>query len=248
MMAATRAQGYTIIENAACEPEVVDLAQVLCKMGARIHGAGTRRIEIEGVRELDGFEHTIIPDRIEAGTYMIAAGMTGSRLRLRGVCRSHMHSTIAYLEKAGVRVLADGQSLTVDVPMGLSPVEISTDTYPGFPTDMQAQFCALMCVAPGISVITDTIFPNRFMHISELKRMGAQVDLHGNSAIIKGVRELCGAPVMASDLRASAALVLAGIAAKGTTEILRVYHIDRGYERIDKKLNAVGAAIRRVPQ
>jgi UDP-N-acetylglucosamine 1-carboxyvinyltransferase len=248
LMAATHAQGTTIIENAACEPEVTDLAHVLSKMGTPIQGAGTRRIEIQGTQELCGFEHTIIPDRIEAGTYMIAAAITRSTLTLKGVCRSHMQSTLAHLEKAGVCVIADGQSLTIHVPDALNSIEISTDTYPGFPTDMQAQFCALLTLAPGISVITDKIFPNRFMHISELKRMGAQADLHANTTIIKGVSHLSGAPVMASDLRASAALVLAGMAAQGTTEVLRVYHIDRGYERIDEKLNAVGAAIRRVPQ
>ncbi len=248
LMAATRAQGLTIIENAACEPEVVDLAHVLSKMGASIQGAGTRRIEIQGTQHLHGFEHTIIPDRIEAGTFMIAAAITRSKLTLRGVCRSHMQSTIAHLEAAGVRILADGQSLTLDVPHTLRPLEISTDTYPGFPTDMQAQFCALLALAPGISVVTDKIFPNRFMHISELKRMGAQADLQANTTIIKGVSHLSGAPVMASDLRASAALVLAGLAAQGKTEVLRVYHIDRGYERIDEKLNAVGASIRRVSQ
>ena len=248
LMAATRAQGCTIIESAACEPEVVDLAHVLSKMGASIQGAGTRRIEIQGTRHLSGFEHTIIPDRIEAGTYMIAAAITRSTLTLRGLCRSHMQATLAQLQTAGVRIQADGQSLTISTPSTLNPLEISTDTYPGFPTDMQAQFCALLSLAPGISVVTDKIFPNRFMHISELKRMGAQADIHANTTIIKGVPYLSGAPVMASDLRASAALVLAGLAAQGKTEVLRVYHIDRGYERIDQKLNAVGAAIRRVPQ
>ncbi|MCS7063366.1 MAG: UDP-N-acetylglucosamine 1-carboxyvinyltransferase [Methylacidiphilales bacterium] len=248
MMAATRADGTTIIENAACEPEVVDLAQVLCKMGASIQGAGTRRIEIQGARELHGFEHTIIPDRIEAGTFMVAAAITRSAIQIRGVCRSHMQAILSQLEACGVRFSAEGQTLSLSVPEKLNALEIATDTYPGFPTDMQAQFCALLSITSGISVVTDKIFPNRFMHISELKRMGAQADLQGNTVIIKGVPYLSGAPVMASDLRASAALVLAGLAAKGNTEVLRVYHIDRGYERIDEKLRAVGAVIKRVPQ
>jgi UDP-N-acetylglucosamine 1-carboxyvinyltransferase len=246
LMAATLAEGHTIIESAACEPEVEDLADFLIKMGAKITGHGTRRMEIEGVRALHGAEHTVIPDRIEAGTYLIASLITRGDVTLTGLCSEHLNNLIERLKRCGAKLEITPTSIRT-VPNGrLSSLDLVTETYPGFPTDMQAQMCALMSVTPGISVITEKIFPNRFMHLSELKRMGAQIELEGSTAILTGVKELDGAPVMASDLRASAALVIAGLAATGATEVNRVYHIDRGYEHIDEKLRAVGAQIERV--
>jgi UDP-N-acetylglucosamine 1-carboxyvinyltransferase len=246
MMAATRARGLTIIESAACEPEVRDLAEFLNKMGARIVGQGTRRIEIEGVKELGGVEHTIIPDRIEAGTFLVAALITQGDVMLAGAHADHLVNIIDRMKSCGAHIKSNAEGVHVSTTRKLSSIDLVTETYPGFPTDMQAQMCALMSVTPGISAITEKIFPSRFMHLSELRRMGATVELEGATAILHGVDHLSGAPVMASDLRASAALVLAGLVARGTTEVNRVYHIDRGYERIDEKLRNLGAEIERV--
>ncbi len=246
MMAAVLAEGTTVIDGAAEEPEVVDLANFLIKMGAKIEGAGTRRIIVEGVKELHGAEHTVIPDRIEAGTFLAAAAIAGESVTLKKVDPAHLTAVTEPLTAAGYVIIPDGDNLTLERNGSRHPIELSTAPHPGFPTDMQAQMCALLSVADGISVITDNVFPQRFMHVAELKRMGAQIDLQGSTAIITGVKQLSGAPVMASDLRASAALVLAGLRAEGVTEINRVYHVDRGYERIDEKLNDLGAHIERV--
>jgi UDP-N-acetylglucosamine 1-carboxyvinyltransferase len=246
MMAATRAKGLTIIESAACEPEVRDLADFLKKMGAKIEGHGTRRIEIEGVDHLGGVEHTVIPDRIEAGTYMVAALITQGDVLLAGANPDHLVNVIDRMKSCGANIKCTSEGIHVSTQRKLSSIDLVTETYPGFPTDMQAQLCALMAVTPGITVITEKIFPSRFMHLSELRRMGAHVELEGATAILHGVDHLSGAPVMASDLRASAALVLAGLVAQGTTEVNRVYHIDRGYEHIDEKLRKLGADIERV--
>ena len=246
MMAAALAEGVTVIEGAAAEPEVIDLANFLNAMGAKIEGAGTRRIVIEGVEELHGAEHAVIPDRIEAGTFMVAAAIAGTRVTLRRVVPDHLKAVIDALLLAGYGIESTRDTLTVVGNGKPKPLELITEPYPSFPTDMQAQMCALLSEGEGISVITETIFPQRFMHVSELKRMGAQITLEGASAVIRGVERLSGAPVMASDLRASAALVLAGLNASGVTEVNRVYHIDRGYESIDDKLNGLGAQIERV--
>ncbi len=247
MMAATLAKGTTIIEGAATEPEVVDLAEFLIKMGAKIEGAGTRRIEIEGVEALHGVEHTVIPDRIEAGTFMVAGAMAGEELRLNRVRADHVEAVTETLRACGHRVEASGENqLTVSRGAHSKGARITTGPYPEFPTDMQAQMTALFVVSPGISTVVDTIFPERFMHLPELQRMGAVVERQGNTAIIEGGSPLTGAPVMASDLRASAALVLASLRAEGTTVINRLYHIDRGYEHIDEKLVSVGASMERV--
>jgi len=250
MMAAVLARGTTVIESAAREPEVVDLACFLNKMGAQIEGAGSRTITIHGVERLHGCEHTVIPDRIEAGTFMVAGAMVSEEgITLNRVCREHLAAISQLLEECGhtVRFSADGTS--VFVKPGASPRsgKILTSPYPGYPTDMQAQMTALFSLTPGISVIKDTIFPQRFMHCSELKRMGANIKVDSGTAIVTGVDSLSGAPVMASDLRASAALVLAALAAEGTTEIHRLYHIDRGYEMLDDKLLGLGAHVKRVP-
>jgi UDP-N-acetylglucosamine 1-carboxyvinyltransferase len=246
MMAATRAKGLTIIESAACEPEVRDLADFLNKMGAKIVGHGTRRVEIEGVGALGGCEHTVIPDRIEAGTYMVAALITQGDVLLAGADPEHLVNVIDRMKSCGAHLKNTSEGIQVSATRKLSSIDLVTETYPGFPTDMQAQMCALMSVTPGITAITEKIFPSRFMHLSELRRMGARVELEGATAILHGVDYLSGAPVMASDLRASAALVLAGLVARGTTEVNRVYHIDRGYEHIDEKLRKLGADIERV--
>lgn len=248
MMAAVLAKGVTVIESAAREPEVVDLANFLNKMGAQIEGAGTRRITITGVEKLTGCDHTVIPDRIEAGTFMVAAAMMGDGVTLRCVCREHLESVVNLLTECGHRLEFNEQGNVVTILPSKSPQsgKIVTAPYPGFPTDMQAQMSALFSVTPGISVVKDTIFPQRFMHCSELKRMGANIKVDNGAAVITGVEKLSGAPVMASDLRASAALVLAALAAEGTTEIHRLYHIDRGYERIEEKLQDLGAAVTRV--
>ncbi|NNC88406.1 MAG: UDP-N-acetylglucosamine 1-carboxyvinyltransferase [Akkermansiaceae bacterium] len=247
MMAAVLAEGRTVIESAASEPEVLDLANFLIKMGAKIEGAGTRRITIDGVPKLGGAEHTVIPDRIEAGTFMVAAAMVGEGVTVNRVCQDHLEATTRCLESAGhgVQFNEGGDAVTVtrgDAPQGC---EISTAPYPGFATDMQAQFTAMFATTPGISVVEDTIFTQRFMHCAELKRMGADIKVDGGRAVIRGVETLSAAPVMASDLRASAALVLAAMGAKGTTEINRLYHIDRGYEHIDEKLLQLGATMER---
>jgi UDP-N-acetylglucosamine 1-carboxyvinyltransferase len=248
MMAATLAEGTTTITSAACEPEVVDLADFLNSMGAKIRGAGTPVITIEGVAKLRGTVHNVIPDRIEAGTFMVAAALAGEGVTLRRVHEGHLSAITSALRKAGHQVHFNdtGDVCTVhrgDTPM---PAEIVTEPYPGYPTDMQAQMTALFALTQGTSVVVDTIFPQRFMHCAELKRMGADIHVADGKAVIKGVSGLSGAPVMASDLRASAALVLAGLVAKGTTEINRLYHIDRGYEHIDEKLLALGANVQRV--
>lgn len=249
MMAATLAEGTTVIESAAAEPEVLDLANFLNSMGAKITGAGTRRIVIEGVTSLHGVEHTVIPDRIEAGTFMAAAALAGEGVTLRRVNREHLKAITAAIEQSGHRVDFNeaGDVCTVHrcegTPQG---VEISTAPYPAYPTDMQAQMTALLVTTPGISVIKDTIFPQRFMHCAELKRMGADIKVDNGTAVVRGVAQLSAAPVMASDLRASAALVLAALTAKGSTEISRLYHIDRGYEHIDEKLLMLGANVERV--
>jgi len=246
MMAAVLADGTTVIDGAAEEPEVVDLANFLNKMGAKVEGAGTRRIIIEGVKELHGAEHEVIPDRIEAGTFMVAAAISGTEVRLRRANPDHLTTVSQALERAGFRIETTKNSLTLFGNGSPTSLELTTETYPGFPTDMQAQMCALLSRGSGLSTVTENIFPQRFMHVSELKRMGANINLENNTAIINGVANLSGAPVMASDLRASAALVLAGLQAEGITEVNRVYHIDRGYEMIDEKLNALGAEIERV--
>nr|MDQ3623673.1 UDP-N-acetylglucosamine 1-carboxyvinyltransferase [Verrucomicrobiota bacterium] len=246
IMAAVLAEGVTVIEGAAAEPEVVDLANFLIAMGAKIEGAGTRRIIIEGVKELHGAEHQVIPDRIEAGTFLVAGAIAGQEVTLKRVRPDHLESVVEKLRAAGYRIDAAPDTMTIHGNGAPTPLEITTEPYPGFPTDMQAQMCALLAKTEGISVVNETIFPQRYMHISELKRMGADIQLDAATAVIKGVDRLSGAPVMASDLRASAALVLAGLHAEGTTEVNRVYHIDRGYESIDEKLNALGANLERV--
>ncbi len=246
MMAATLARGETILQNAAMEPEVVELANVLIKMGAKIYGAGTNIIRIQGVEELKPVRHTMIPDRIEAGTLMVAAGLTRGNVKLLQCPIHHMEALVHKLREAGMEIEADGEGVRVVGNTRIRSVDVKTAPFPGFPTDMQAQFMVLMSLAKGLSVITETIFENRFIHVSELQRMGANIRIHGNSAIIQGVESLSGAQVMATDLRASASLVLAGLAADGVTEVSRVYHLDRGYEGLDKKLAQLGANIKRV--
>jgi UDP-N-acetylglucosamine 1-carboxyvinyltransferase len=248
LMAAVLTEGITVIESAACEPEVVDLANFLISMGAKIEGAGTRRITIQGVTSLGGTHHTVIPDRIEAGTFMVAGAMASqSGITLNRICQDQLTGATQKLIEAGhlVKFNKTGDSVTVqpgDAPSGCS---ITTAPHPGFPTDMQAQFTAMFATTPGISVIEDTIFPQRFMHCAELTRMGADINVDNGTAVVHGINQLSAAPVMASDLRASAALVLAGLKAKGTTEINRLYHIDRGYEMIDEKLLQLGAKVER---
>ena len=248
MMAATLADGITIIESAAAEPEVLDLANFLNSMGAKISGAGTRRIVVEGVSELHGVEHTVIPDRIEAGTFMAAAAIAGDGVRLNRVSREHLKAITSAIEESGHRVEFNeaGDSCVIHRGDQTRGVDLVTAPYPGYPTDMQAQMTALLATTPGISVIKDTIFPQRFMHCAELKRMGADIKVDAGTAVVRGVAGLSAAPVMASDLRASAALVLAALKAKGSTEISRLYHIDRGYEHIDEKLLMLGANVERV--
>lgn len=248
MMAASLTKGTTTIESAACEPEIVDLAEFLTKMGARIEGAGSHIIRIQGQNSLKGTEHQIITDRIETGTYLVAGAMMGGPVRLVGGNHRHLFAVIDKLRDAGARIEADGTGLTVTRGHTLKVVDVITLPYPGFPTDMQAQMMALMSMTEGISVITEKVYPERFMHISEMNRLGAKISLEGSSAVIAGKRRLSGAPVMASDLRASAALILAGLVAEGQTEIHRVYHLDRGYEKIEQKLKALGADIDRVPE
>jgi len=246
MMAAVLAEGTTVIDGAAAEPEVVDLANFLIKMGAKIEGAGTRRIIIEGVKELHGAEHDVIPDRIEAGTFLVAAAISGNDVTLKRTDPEHLKSLTDPLIQAGYSITTGKEEVTLRANGNRRPLKLETQPYPGFPTDMQAQMCALLATTDGISVITENVFPQRYMHVAELKRMGANIELQGSTAVINGVAKLSGAPVMATDLRASAALVLAGLQAEGMTEINRVYHIDRGYESIDEKLNSLGANIERV--
>lgn len=246
IMAAAIADGTTLIENAACEPEIVDLANLLTGMGARIKGAGSDLIVIEGVDSLKGTEYRIMPDRIEAGTYIAASAITGGDLFLRGCPARYLDAVIIKLREAGVDIAEDGDGVRVRLSKKLRSIDIKTMTYPGFPTDMQAQMMALMTVSSGISIITETIFEKRFSHVAELRRLGADIKIEGNSAMVRGVEALSGANVMASDLRASASLVLAGLRAEGETVISRVYHLDRGYERMAEKLTGVGAKIDRV--
>jgi UDP-N-acetylglucosamine 1-carboxyvinyltransferase len=246
MMAATLAEGETVLENAACEPEVVDLANALISMGADIRGAGTRIIKIKGVTGLSPLNYRIIPDRIEAGTFLAAAAITEGDVGINNCEPGHIESVINKLKETGVEITHETDRLRVRGPARVNAEDIQTRPYPGFPTDMQAQFMALMTVAEGTSLITENIFENRFMHVAELKRMGANIRVEGSIAKVKGIRALKGAPVMATDLRASASLVVAGLAAKGPTIIDRVYHIDRGYESIEEKLKVLGARIRRI--
>jgi UDP-N-acetylglucosamine 1-carboxyvinyltransferase len=248
MMAATLAKGKSTLHNAAMEPEVVDLANVLNKMGARISGAGTGLIEIEGVESLHAVEHTIIPDRIEAGTLMVAAGLTRGNIKILHCPLQHLQTVVHKLRESGMEIESDGDAVDVVGMRRIRSVDIKTQPYPGFPTDMQAQFMVLMSLARGLSVISETIFENRFIHVSELQRMGADIRIQENAAIIQGVESLSGAPVMATDLRASASLILAGLGAEGVTEVSRVYHLDRGYEGLDKKLARLGANIKRVKE
>jgi len=248
MMAATLADGETILENAAREPEVVDLANFLVSMGAKIKGAGTDTIVIEGVEHLHGTTYEVLPDRIEAGTYLVAGAITGGHIRVKNTRPKHLDSVIDKLQQAGAKIAVGDTWVEVDM-RGRRPtaVDIRTAPYPAFPTDMQAQFAALNTVATGVGTIIETIFENRFMHMLEMRRMGAEIRLEGNTAIIKGVERLTAAPVMATDLRASASLVLAALIAEGRTEIERIYHIDRGYEAIEEKFQQLGAKVRRTP-
>ena len=244
MMAAALAEGTTVLENAAKEPEVVELAVVLNKMGARIDGAGTDVITIEGVKSLHQVEHTIMPDRIEAGTYMIAAGITQGDITLMNGNINHLNAVLEKLEEIGLQIGRLNDTVRVRGSFPLKSAEIRTLPYPGFPTDLQAQIMALLCLADGTSIISETIFEDRFMHVGELKRMGAHIRLDGNSAVVTGVNKLCGAPVMATDLRASASLVLAGLVAEGITEVSRIYHLERGYENVEEKLRKLGADVK----
>lgn len=248
MMAATLASGTTVIENAAQEPEVVDLANCLNAMGAQIEGAGSATLVIHGVERLHGCHYDVLPDRIETGTFLIAAAITGGKVRTRNARPATLDAVLAKLEETGAHLSVGEDWIELDM-RGKRPrsVSVSTAPYPAFPTDMQAQFTALNCVAEGVGVITETVFENRFMHVHELQRLGADIQLEGNTAIVKGVRRMSGAPIMATDLRASACLVLAGLVAGGDTTVDRVYHIDRGYENIEEKLGTLGARIRRLP-
>jgi UDP-N-acetylglucosamine 1-carboxyvinyltransferase len=246
MMAAVLAEGVTIIESAACEPEVIDLGNFLNAMGAKVSGAGSPTITITGVKSLHGAEHEVIPDRIETATFAVAAAATNGEVTIHGARPDHLHAVLDKLREAGVKVERSGPALKISRGRRLKAVDITTLPYSGFPTDVQAQMMALMALTPGISIITERIFESRFMHVSELARLGADIAIEGPSAIVKGGKPLSGAPVMASDLRASAALVIAGLAASGTTEVSRVYHIDRGYDNIDGKLRKLGARIERV--
>jgi UDP-N-acetylglucosamine 1-carboxyvinyltransferase len=247
LMAAALADGQTTITNAAREPEISDLCHCLVAMGARIEGIGGDRLTIEGVSHLHGATHRIIPDRIETGTYACAAAITGGSVHLRGGRLDHLGALVRVLLEAGVEVREQDDGLTVRRLNGLHGTDAMTEPYPGFPTDMQAQYMALMAVAEGAAMVTETIFENRFMHVPELNRLGARINVHGASAIVRGVPQLSGAPVMATDLRASVSLVLAGLAAKGETLVNRVYHLDRGYEAVEQKLAACGADIERIP-
>nr|WP_294546682.1 UDP-N-acetylglucosamine 1-carboxyvinyltransferase [uncultured Rhodopila sp.] len=247
LMAASLANGRTILSNAAREPEIGDLAACLVAMGARIEGIGSHVLTIEGVERLHGADHAIIPDRIETGSYACAAAISGGSVFLRGARLDHLGATVRILREAGVEVTAEPDGLMVKRLNGLHGVDVMTEPYPGFPTDMQAQFMALMAVSDGAAMVTETIFENRFMHVPELNRMGARINVHGASAIVRGTPSLSGAPVMATDLRASLSLILAGLAARGETMVNRVYHLDRGYEAVEQKLAACGADIERIP-
>lgn len=243
MMTAVTAKGETVLENAAREPEIIDLARYLNRMGAKVEGAGTDTISIQGVSGLSAANYEVMPDRIEAGTFMVAAAITGGDIRIHNMKLEHLDALIFKMQDAGVEITNHDGVVRVKGPRRLKSVNIKTRPYPGFATDMQAQFMAMMCLADGASVVSENIFENRFMHVSELLRFGADITIEGNTATVKGVKKLSGAPVMATDLRASASLILAGLAAEGTTEITRIYHLDRGYEAIEKKLAAMGADI-----
>lgn len=251
MMAASRARGTTVIEGAACEPEVVDLGKLLLAMGIPVRGLGSPRLEIDGVEEPGGAEHSVIPDRIEAGTYLVAGFLTGGRVRVSGCRPEHLSSFLDRVREAGL-TFERGADWIETQPVGLGfrprPTDVTTQPYPGFPTDLQAQWMAIMAVADGVSIVTERIYPDRYMHLPELLRLGANIRRQGTAAVVLGTRELHGAPVTASDLRASAALVLAGLVARGETSVHRVYHIDRGYERIDSQLESLGARISREPE
>jgi UDP-N-acetylglucosamine 1-carboxyvinyltransferase len=246
LMAATLADGRTILSNAAREPEITDLADCLVAMGARIDGIGTDQLVVEGVSALHGANHAIVPDRIETGTYACAAGIAGGELILRGARLDHVAAVATALAEAGVEISEIDGGLSVKRLNGLHGIDMRTEPYPGFPTDMQAQLMSLMSVAEGAAMLTETIFENRFMHVPEMNRMGARINVHGSSAIVRGVKQLQGAPVMATDLRASMSLVIAGLAARGETIVNRVYHLDRGYEAVERKLGACGAEIERI--
>ncbi|MDR3228320.1 MAG: UDP-N-acetylglucosamine 1-carboxyvinyltransferase [Puniceicoccales bacterium] len=249
VMAAVRAEGVTRLDCAACEPEIADLCKMLVAMGAKIEGIGSPMLTITGVEKLHGCDYAVLPDRIEAGTYLLAGAITGGDVVVRGAIREHLGAFLNALNEAGVEVSDAGpDALRVrGEPSRFRPVDIVTMPHPGFPTDLQAQFTALMAVTPGIGLVTERIYPNRFMHVPELRRMGADIAIEGNTAIVKETSALTGAPVMASDLRASAALIIAALAAKGQTWVQRIYHLDRGYENFDKKLVAIGAAVTRIP-
>ena len=247
LMAASLAEGETVLENAAREPEVVDLANFLGRMGARIEGAGTATLRVQGVERLHGADYAVMPDRIETGTYLVAAAMTGGDVTVTGTTGEHLEAVLAKLAEAGADIEANGSGLRLRMRASRPrSVDVRTAPHPAFPTDMQAQFCALNCVADGVATVTETVFENRFMHLQELQRMGADIRIEGHTAVVTGVEALQAAPVMATDLRASASLVLAGLVARGETEVDRIYHIDRGYERIEDKLKELGADIRRV--
>ncbi len=246
VMAAVMARGGSRIENAAREPEIVDLCNLLVAMGAKISGIGTETLEIEGVDRLHGATYRVMPDRIEAGSYACAAAITGGSVELLGVKLDDMRATTAALVEAGVTLEEKGDNLLVSASGPLKPLTLSTAPFPGFATDMQAQFMAMLCLGDGASVLTETIFENRYMHVPELARMGANIEVHGRTAVVRGVERMTGAPVMATDLRASMSLIIAGLVADGETQVSRVYHLDRGYERLEEKLSAVGADIERV--
>ena len=249
IMASVFIPGITTLDGAACEPEIVDLCTMLGKMGAKISGAGSHLLKIEGVEKLGGCKHRVIPDRIEAATYLIAGVITGGKIRVKGVNQGHLGAFIKLMNESGVKLTEADRAIEASVSReGLKPFEIITLPYPGFPTDLQAQTCALACTIPGLSILTERVYPSRFMHIPELLRMGAKVSLEGSNAIVRGGKKLNGAPVMASDLRASAALILAGLAAEGETWVHRIYHLDRGYELLDLKLRGLGAEIERLQE
>ncbi|MGH8045210.1 MAG: UDP-N-acetylglucosamine 1-carboxyvinyltransferase, partial [Stenotrophomonas sp.] len=247
LMAAVLAEGTTVLDNAAMEPEVTDLAHCLIALGAKIEGLGTARLVIEGVERLSGGRHEVLPDRIETGTFLVAAAMTGGKVTVNRARPNTMDAVLSKLVEAGAKIETTEDSITLDM-QGKRPraVNLTTAPYPAFPTDMQAQFMALNCVADGVGVINETIFENRFMHVNELLRLGADIQVEGHTAIVRGAEQLSGAPVMATDLRASASLILAGLMADGDTTIDRIYHLDRGYENIEEKLSSLGATIRRV--
>jgi len=248
LMLAVLTPGSTVLEGCACEPEITDLCHMLESMGANIQGIGSHLLKIEGVDKLSGCTHRVIPDRIEAGTYILAGAITGGELTIEGIDFGHMGSFLDLLKTSGMSLVSQDQSIIASVPTSLKPLEVVTLPFPGFPTDLQAQMCALAAVTDGLSVITERVYPSRFMHVPELLRMGAHISIEGSSAIIRGAKRLTGAPVMASDLRASAALILAGLAAEGETWVQRIYHLDRGYEKFEHKLQKLGAKVERLPE